>query len=273
MYHNNNEIYRCYMPLQTSHLREIQESLSQAGLSRPEQSAYLALLELGVTTATPLAHALSVPLTTAQSLLQRLATIGVVHVTKRKSRSVYEAKDPQIFKTLLEQRLQDVVQVIPFLKELRSEQRRPAHIRIYTRERAADIFRQALLAKDKMVYEIVSAKDLQDVLGERFHFTRRRVEQSVRLKSLRVEAHEIKKYNQRIHDRELREARFLPRDFTFQSSLLFWDQTVAFFTPLSEGLVWIVHSKSFADTMKQLFDLLWSVSRRMETLISDDGKR
>lgn len=45
-----------------------------------------------------------------------------------------------------------------------------------------------------------------------------------------------------------------------------WDYTVAFFTPASEGLVWIVHSKSFAQMIKQLFDLLWSVSRKMEAL-------
>lgn len=266
MYNNNDETYRRYMPLESSQLKEVQESLTQAGLSRAEQAAYIALLELGVTTATPLAHALSVPLTTAQSLLQRLATLGVVHVTKQKSRSVYEAKDPQIFKTLLEQRLQDVMQAIPLLKTLRTEQSGPARIRLYTRERATDIFRQALLSKEKLIYEIVSAKDLQDVLGERFHFTKRRVEQSIYLKSLRVEMHEIKKYNQRIHARELREARFLPRDFTFQSSILCWDTTVAFFTPINEGLVWIVHSKSFAQTVKQLFELLWSVSRKMQTV-------
>ena len=255
------------MPIDLHNMREVQESLSQVGLSDAEQKAYLSLLELGVSTATPLAHALSIPLTTAQSLLQRLATIGVVHVTKRQSRSVYEAKDPQIFKTLLEQRLQDVTQIIPFLKELRSEQKGPARIRIYTRERATDVFRQALLTKDKQVYEIVSAKDIQDVLGERFHFTKRRVEHGVRLKSLRVEAREIKKYHQRIHERELREARFLPRDFTFQCSIMFWEHTVAFFTPVSEGLVWMVYSPSFTQTMKQLFDLLWSVSRKMETLV------
>lgn len=253
------------MPLESNQRRDIKETLSQIGLTSVDQDAYIALLELGVTTATPLAHALSVPLSTAQSSLQRLATLGVVHVTKRKSRSVYEAKDPQIFKTLLEQRLQDVGQIIPLLKSLRTEQTGPARIRIYTRERATDIFRQALLSKDKMVYEIVSAKDIQDVLGNRFHFTKRRMENNIHLKSLRVEAYEIKKYSRQSHLRELREAKFLPKDFVFQGSVLFWDQTVAFFTPLSEGLIWIVHSTSFVLMMRQIFDMLWSVSRKMET--------
>jgi sugar-specific transcriptional regulator TrmB len=265
-YVNNNEKYRSYMSFTQSQAREIQESLSQIGISKAEQAAYMALLGMGVTTATPLAQALSIPLTTAQSLLKRLANIGVVHVTKRKSRSVYEAKDPQILKGLLEQRLQEVTNVIPLLKSLRADPVSGARIRIYTRERVSDIFKQALLSKEKIIYEIVAAKDLQDVLGERFHFSKRRVEQSVHLKSLRVEKQETKKYNQSIHQKELREARFLPREFDFTCSILFWDTTIAFITPGKEGLAWMVQSTSFVTLFKQLFDVLWSVSRKMETL-------
>lgn len=254
------------MPIASSHQAEVQESLTEMGLSRAEQGAYLALLEMGRTTATPLAHALSVPLTTAQSLLQRLATMGIVEVTKQKSRAVYEAKDPQVFKILLEQRLQDIGHIIPILKELRADKKTSASIRVYTRERVADIFLQALSSKQKIVYEIVAAKDLQQVLGERFHFTKRRIEKKIQLKSLRVEAQEVKKYNQKIHERELREARFLPRDLTFQCSVIFWDDTIAFFTSANEGLAWIVQSSSMVIMQKQIFELLWSVSRKMETI-------
>lgn len=254
------------MPIASNHQAEVQETLAQMGLSRTEQSAYLTLLELGITTATPLAHALSVPLTTAQSLLQRLATMGIVEVTKQKSRAVYEAKDPHVFKVLLEQRLQDISNIIPILKELRTDKKASASIRVYTRERVADIFLQALSSKQKVVYEIVSAKDLQQVLGERFHFTKRRIEKKIQLKSLRIEAQEVKKYNQKIHERELREARFLPRELTFQCSVMFWDETIAFFTPASEGLAWIVQSAAMVTMQKQLFELLWSISRKMETI-------
>jgi hypothetical protein len=212
------------------------------------------------------AHALQIPLTTAQSILQRLATRGVVHVTKRKSRSVYEAKDPIVFKSLLEQQLQDISAVIPLLRTIRVEASGPAQIRVYARERITDIFRQALTTKQKMVYEIVSAREFQESSGERFHFTRRRVAESIRLKSLRVERNEIKRYNQRIHERELREARFLPKELTFKCSILFWDETLAFLTPPSEGLAWVVRSAAMRETFQQLFDLLWSVSRRMETM-------
>ncbi len=249
----------------TAEQKEIQETLTQVGLSLPEQRAYLALLEQGISTATPIAQLLSLPLTTTQSLLQRLVKKGVIHVTKRKSRSVYEAKDPIAFKNLLEQILQEVGVIIPLLRTLKAEQAAPTRVRIYQRERMTDIFRQALLSKEKMVYEIVSARDFQETIGERFHFTKRRMAAKVHLKSLRIEAHEIKKYNQASHVKELREAKFLPKDLTFTCSLLCWDQTVAFFTAANEGVAWVVQSASLSQMIRQLFELLWSVSRRMET--------
>ncbi len=253
------------MSLTASQSQEIQETLAQIGLSEQEQRAYKALLELGVATATPVAQALGIPLTTAQSLLQRLVKRGVVHVSKHKTRSVYEAKDPIVFKNLLEQSLREMTNVIPLLRSLKAEEVTPSSIRVYQRDRITDIFRQALTSKEKMVHEIVSARSLQVLLGERFHFSRRRVEAGVYLKSLRVEAHELKRYSRATHQQELREAKFLPRDLTFASSVLFWDTTVVFLTDEKEGRAVVIQSAALTLMMRQIFDLLWSVSRAMET--------
>ncbi len=138
-------------------------------------------------------------------------------------------------------------------------------MRVYFRERATDIFHEALGTKDKLVYEIISAQDFQAMIGEKFHFTRRRIAAKINLKSLRVEAHEIKKYSAAAHRRELREAKFLPREFAFRSSVMFWDDTVAFFTPKNEGIAWTVQSPAIRTMFSELFEMLWSVSRRMET--------
>ena len=128
-----------------------------------------------------------------------------------------------------------------------------------------DVFNEALSAKSKYIYEIIAARELQEIIGEKFHFTRRRVAANVRLKSLRVESQEIKKYSRQTHDRELHEAKFLPRELTFRANLLFWDNTVAFFSTKSEGIAWIVKSAVIKESVQQIFDLLWSISRRMET--------
>jgi sugar-specific transcriptional regulator TrmB len=235
-------------------------------LSTTEQRAYLELLSGGAMTATPLARALRLPATTVQSVLARLASRGIAHVSKRGTRSVYEAKDPVVLKKLAEQRLAEITETIPLLKKLRAEGAPATQVRVYDRERITDIFRQAVGAKRKLVHEIVSAREIQAVLGEKFHFTRRRVAAGVRLKSLRVEANEIKRYSRESHVRELRETKFLPRELTFRSSVMFWDgEWAAFFGAPEEGVAVVVRSASIHAMLAQLFELLWSVSRRMET--------
>lgn len=250
--------------------KEITEILSRFGLKEKEQSVYMTLLQLGQITVTPLARAVGLPVTTVQSILLRLTETGLIFTTKRKSRHAYEAHDPVVLRRILERQAEEVAGIVPLLQSLKGDLMLSPKIKVYYRERMADIFHEALKSKNKLVYEIVSAQDLQEILGEKFHFTKRRVKNHVKLKSLRVEAYEIKKYSKKAHVRELREAKFLPRELSFRSSIMFWDNTVAFFTTKEEGLAWTVTSKTFRETVEQIFMLLWSVSRRMETLMEDE---
>lgn len=250
--------------LTTDQQKEVHEALERFGLNEREQDVYFALLKLGKTSATPLAQLVHLPVSTAQSILQRLAKTGLIAISANKSRKVYEAHDPIALKRLLERQIQELQGAIPLLQALRTDQKMPAKIRIYTRDRVTDIFHRALQCKSKLVYEIISQKEQQEMLGERFHFSKRRIEHGVHLKSLRVEANEIKKYSQASHIRELREAKFLPRECTFQSSILFWDDTIALFSTKQEGIAVVIQSSVICEMAKQIFEVLWSISRKME---------
>ncbi len=252
------------MPLTTLQTKEITEVFESLGLNKKDQAVYLALLSSPPTTLTPLARLVRLPVTTVQSVLARLETFGVVQVSKRKSRHVYEALEPEALTKLMARRLEEVTGIVPLLSSLMKDAGGAARVKVFYRERMSDIFYAALEAQGKLVYEIVSAADIQKVLGEKFHFSRRRIAAGVRLKSLRVESREIKNYNRAIDQRELREARFLPREFTFASSIFFWDTSVAIFSTAEEGVGILVESKTITEMFRQLFDMLWSVSRGME---------
>jgi predicted DNA-binding antitoxin AbrB/MazE fold protein len=196
--------------------------------------------------------------------MARLVEAGLVSTAKRKSRLLYEADDPVVLRRLLERQAEETAGIVPFLQKLRVEEGGAAKIKVYERERMTDIFHQALSSKEKVIHEIVAAKELQEVLGEKFHFTRRRLKAGVRLRSLRVEKREIKRYVPETHVRELREAKFLPREMTFKVSFMIWDDMTAFFTPKDEGLAWVVQSRALSEMMRQTFELLWSIGRKME---------
>lgn len=245
--------------------QEITEVLSGFGFNPKDEQVYLVLLEMGQTTLTPLARRLSLPVTTIQSTMHRLVKKGVVDVTKNKSRSVFTAHHPDVFKTLLTEQAKSVAGILPLLASLKTETLEQARIKIFERERVTDILNESLNAKSKTVYEIVSAKEFQNVIGEKFHYSRRRIQKNIKLKSLRVRSEEIKTYNAATHAKELREAKFLPVDMTFQTSILFWDDTVAIFSTKAEGSHVMITSKSVREMIQQIFELLWSVSGKMET--------
>lgn len=252
------------MPLTSLQNKEISEVFETLGFNKKDQVVYVALLSLPPSTLTPLARAVRLPVTTVQSVLVRLEKFGVVAVGKRKSRHVYEALDPEALRKLMANRLEEVGNIVPLLNLLKKDAGSDARVKVFYRERMSDIFHAALETKGKLLYEIVSAADIQNILGEKFHLSRRRIAAGVRLKSLRVESREIKKYTPEVDRRELREARFLPREFTFASSVFFWDTTVALFSTAEEGVGVMIESRTLAAMFRQLFDMLWSLSRPME---------
>ena len=65
--------------IEVSQGKEISEVLGSFGLHDKEQRVYLAALPLGQTNLVPLAQAAALPLTTVQSIAQRLK-IGRAHV-------------------------------------------------------------------------------------------------------------------------------------------------------------------------------------------------
>ena len=243
--------------------QEIGEALTSFGLATNEQKVYLSLLTDGPSTLTPLGRRLRLPVTTVQSISIRLHERGLLNATKHKSRHVYSALDPIVFKKILKQRTQDISSVIPLLKSLETKKGQASKLTIYYRERVTDILNQALDSKTKTIYEIVAAQDFQKLIGEKFHFTRRRVAKKIHLKSLRVLKREIKNYSADTNRRELREAKFLPGQLTFQTSIFMWDNTIAFFSTKDEGLAWTVESKALRESFHQLFELLWELSRKI----------
>ncbi len=254
------------MKLTQTQRKEITEVLSGFGFNTKDEQVYLALLEMGTATLTPLSRKLRMPVTTVQSAMSRLQSKGVVITTKRKSRSVFEAHEPSVFKDLLKEQATAIASIVPLLQSLKATSAEQTNVRVLERERVTEILNESLKCKDKLVLEIVSAKPFQDLIGEKYHYTRRRLMEGISLKSLRVRSFEVKKYNEETHKQEEREARFLPAELTFASSVLIWDQTVALLSTKSEGAHILITSPSIALMYRQLFDLLWSVSGKMETL-------
>lgn len=63
--------------------------------------------------------------------------------------------------------------------------------------------------------------------------------------------------------KKLREVRFIPK-LHFNFSIAVVDDKVHFFAPPNEGFIFIFESKSFSNTIKNIFEFLWNQSYRID---------
>ncbi len=113
--------------------QEIAEALEQFGLNEKERIVYFSLLISGKSSITHISNHARLPLTTVQSVLFRLERRGLLDVNMRRSRHIYEAKDPQVFKKILEREAEEIAGIIPLLPKMKSEEKVYSQIRIYYR--------------------------------------------------------------------------------------------------------------------------------------------
>lgn len=253
--------------MNTKNQKEIQEVLNSFGLTQKEQTIYCALLQHGEQTLTPLSKIVKLQPTTLQSILYRLIEKDILYTSKRKSKNIYHAHPPKKFQTIIETQLKEIKNIIPLLKKLEnSENHASPKVHVYSKKNTHEVLNKILNCKKKLIREIISAHDFQKLIGEKYHFTKKRCEKNIYLESLRIQSHEIKKYSKKIHSKELREAKFLPKELTFQSSIMIWDNSLAIFSSNKEGMIMIIESESISTMAYEIFELLWSVSRKMETL-------
>jgi len=236
--------------------KEIQEVLNKIGFNNKEIDTYIQVLNLGSCALTTLSVTLNMPNSTVQSILQRLYKQGLINITNRRGRKIYNSLEPKILKKMLQSRLKEIDNIIPLLNDIANKNN--TQVNVYYHEHMADIFHQALECKEKNIYEIASTSELEKILGKRFNFTKRRVHRGIKLISLRTKTKNIK-----IDKKELVKIRLLPQSLNFESNIMFWDNTVAFFGSKQEGIAWVAKSETMVKTQKQLFDLLWKISNKI----------
>ena len=93
-------------------------------------------------------------------------------------------------------------------------------------------------------------------------FTSRRVEKKIFSKCLRPKNDEFKKNWIETQKKELREVRLLPEGVSVPGMIFIYDNKVAIIIPEEEGLGFIITSKTFSESLKNIFDALWVVSSK-----------
>ena len=242
---------------------EIQSILQQLGLSKNKGVVYLAALEVGNGSAYEIARKAQLPRTTVHEILQQLMSMGLVGFIVKGRTRIYTAEPPARLKRILQEKERLLESALPELtSRFRTSGRRPS-VRLYEGlEGVKTVFEDTLTVRDKILCGILSMADLYNIPGKKFMdgYVKRRIETGIRLRVIRSAVKEVEEVWP-TSSKELREVRYAPRDMIFPTTVYFYDKKIVVIGTEKENFGMIIESEDLYTTQKNLFEVLWDVSR------------
>lgn len=240
------------------------ESLISLGLSVQEADVYTALLKQGGASASVLARDIGMKRTTAYAVLKNLTEKGFSSVYFRSGKRVYHAQKPHKIASLVEQKLQNFNEAIPFFESMDRSQTQKLGLRFVESKGELQKFYDEVLIdyKNKEYCVIGSTPSWESIDPDYFvKFREKRAKANIQTKLLLTA--DSKKDNP-LDKNLLRQVRFLPKQYSFKSTLDIFDDKVLIVSPDLASLAVIVAVPTMVDIFKSIFEMLWDNVSEMD---------
>lgn len=234
--------------------------LKNFGLSDNEAKVYLAALELGQGTVQELGKKAGVKRTTVYTTIEGLKQKGLVSQTKKGKKTFFAAESPERLVQLSERRHQQLKKALPELKSIYNIAGAKPKLMFYEgREGYLAVYENILKDKPKELLVIASYADFCRHIDADYEedWIKRRVKTGIKLRWLDSET-KLTRLMQAEDKKSLREIRFLPKGFSFTSTMfIYQDKVIIVSGKQKEFMAVVIENSEFYQMFKQLFEMLW----------------
>ena len=246
------------------------KSLVSIGFSEKEVSVYLALLELGKRTVSPIARSSNINRTTVYDILASLIAKGLVSVSGKEPLQEYVAESPEKVLKLIEteveskqQNLKIAEELVPQLKSLHNVSDRP-QVRFYEGKEGLEQVYEDTLTSHETIRAYANVNVMHAALPEYFvKYYKRRTNKGIHIRAI-IPANEAGTDRASKDKEEARESALVPADkIYFSPEINIYDNKVMI-ASLKEKLGIIIESKEIADAMKTIYEMAWAEAKRLE---------
>ena len=248
------------------------DELQKIGLSENEAGVYLALLELGSSTAAQIAQKAQVNRATTYVQLETLIRMGLVSTFEKGKKTYFRAEDPEHLKKVIErekatvaEREQKLADVMPELEKLFLTASERPRVRFFEgKEGLKTMLKEFLKTKDKHIEAITSFDDVFKLFPAHIEeYGSSRVKRGIRSKLIYTSSKGpfLKDSDARM----LRESRFVPPEkFAFSCDLAIADNIVEISALRDKPNGIIIESREIADSVRSLFYLAWETANKYQ---------
>ena len=239
-----------------------QNALMTAGLTLNEAKVYLALLELGSSTANDITRRAGVHRVNCYDVLERLLKKGLLSLIVRGQKRIYEAADPSQLHHLLKEKEELLLEALPSLKAEfgKSKQHNVTH-----HFSGVDGVLQAYfmaLDQKKTMYALGGSGINRKYLKHRHEmWNKERKKRRLKIKALYYEFTRKEK-EKGWHDADV-EIRYIPDTFRTQGMVDICGNLVINLIPDHDDInAIVIESKTLADTYRKFFHFMWQYSKK-----------
>jgi len=233
--------------------------LEDIGLTNSEIKAYMALLELGSSTAGTILEKSGLQNSVLHRALNTLIEKGIITYILEGKKKVYQATDPENFIQFIEDKKKRFEQVLPELRNVQLFAKQRTKAEIFKGKRGINELYTNLLKSDGKEYNSFGggSQVTYDVMGETWwrNLHAKRIDKKI--PSRQVFDATLKDYANNLNKLPLTKIKLLPREFEqLQETVIIGDMVgIAIFTQNPYGI--LIQDQVVADGYRKQFEILW----------------
>lgn len=233
--------------------------LEDLGLTQAEIKVYVALLEIGNSSAGPLLEKSGLQNSVVHRALNSLIEKGLISFIMEGKRKIYQATDPDNFYDFIEDKKKRFEQILPELKEKQAFAKEKKEATIFHGKRGINEIYNRLLNSGGKEYNTYGGgkRVTYDVMGENWWKALHTKRIAKNIPARQVFDETIREFGEELNKRPLSKIKFLSQEFEQLTETMIIGDYVAIviFTENPYGI--LIKDKIIADSYRKNFELLW----------------
>ncbi len=239
---------------------DIEKNLISLGLTENESKVYLDLLKLGEVRTGKLSKETEINRSLIYRVLESLQKKGLVSRVTKENRSYFSANNPKNIKKILEEKQQNLDEIMPSLLQMTKKEPESMHVEVYSGLRGIKIVLREQLENVKEFYVLGAGNEFAS-LTEHFYdqYYNIRIERKITQKILfKREAQDRAK---KVAKTPYSKVRVLDSSYKVPMAIIIYGDKTAFVSWTDKKVI-VINSKNISSGFVEQFDLLWKLASK-----------
>ncbi|MBR9691933.1 TrmB family transcriptional regulator [Candidatus Woesearchaeota archaeon] len=239
------------------------KALEKLGLTKNEIAIYLALLELGASTTSPITRKSQLHSSRVYESLNKLIEKGLVSSLIKSNRKYFSAADPEVILDILDEEKREINKILPQLKAIKPLKPIEEKSTMYEGYKGVRyVFDEIVrtLKKNDEVLVFGARNEDENFMAKTYfrEYTQRRIAKGIKMRMIfNADSRETGKIYSKFKNTEVR---YMPPNMKTPSAINIFGNNVGTLVLKQKPVIFVITSKEVADSYRAFFKMLWQLA-------------